>query len=261
MRPMPVLAALLVLCLPSAPACIKVISPNLPSASHQLVIIGQVNNTTGPYTVSVTRTVDIANATNDFPPVSGARVVITDSIASLADTLSETSPGMYTTHTLQGIPGHRYGLTVLTGGVTYTAFSVMPQPVSLDSAQLIERPADPPNVMLYFQDPATGSSHFYQFTEALNNSPIDAVFVFSDRLSHGRYISEELINHRLSSMPGDVFTVSMYCVDSSVYTYLNTLSGASGDGAVGAPANPITNLSGGALGYFSAQTVTTRTLY
>ena len=112
--------------------CKKVIQVNLNDAAPQIVIYGEVTDLPGPYQVSITKTVNFS-ATNNFPPVSGALVTITDD-KGLNDSLSETVPGIYNTHTFwQGKPGNTYTLSVQGSGKTYTAISLMPQSVPLDS--------------------------------------------------------------------------------------------------------------------------------
>ena len=61
---------------------------------------------------------------------------------------------------------------------------------------------------------------------------------------------------------GDQVTVDMLCLDPAVYKYWYSLDrGATGGGISGAtPANPVTNISGGALGYFSAHTLQSKTM-
>jgi hypothetical protein len=62
---------------------------------------------------------------------------------------------------------------------------------------------------------------------------------------------------------GTTLTLQMNCIDKAVYNYLNELQQISGGGSgfsSQAPANPTTNISGGALGYFSANTVTSKTV-
>jgi hypothetical protein len=48
----------------------------------------------------------------------------------------------------------------------------------------------------------------------------------------------------------------MNCVDKNVYDYFFTLSGVTGNNGfqTATPANPVSNISNGALGYFSAHT-------
>ena len=57
---------------------------------------------------------------------------------------------------------------------------------------------------------------------------------------------------------GDVVTVEMHSVDQSIYDYFFSLEQTIEQSAA-TPANPVSNIQGGALGYFSAHTVQTKT--
>ena len=60
---------------------------------------------------------------------------------------------------------------------------------------------------------------------------------------------------------GDTVTIEMLGIDEAVYKYWYSLHFNGGDGGnIATPANPVTNVSGGALGYFSAQTVDRKTV-
>jgi hypothetical protein len=56
---------------------------------------------------------------------------------------------------------------------------------------------------------------------------------------------------------GDTLEVKMYCVDKNIYNYFFSLGQITGNNSFNSasPANPNSNLSNGALGYFSAHTV------
>ncbi len=106
-----------------------------------------------------------------------------------------------------------------------------------------------------FQDPA-GIANYYTFTEYVNGQAIDQTFNFSDRLSDGKYIRRQLFNDSSYINPGDQVIIEMHCVDSQVWQYFNTLGQAKGNNSQAVtPANPLSNISNNALGYFSAQTV------
>jgi hypothetical protein len=255
---------LILLCLLTGPACKKVIQVNLKDATPQIVIEGEITNNPGPYQVQITQSVDFS-ATNTFPPVTGASVQITDSTTGLVAILSETDPGIYTTNFLQGTPRHTYNLQVITGGVTYTATSTMPRPVPLDSVTFTQN-ADfnnklDINAVVNFQDPP-GLGNYYQFIEEVNSRLIPDIFVFEDRLSDGRYIQEPLFNDSSYLQQRDTLLLKMYCIDEATYNYFNTLINVAGNNNFQAatPANPISNISNGALGYFSAHTSIQRSL-
>ena len=251
---------LFILCLVGL-SCQKIVTLKLGTTTPQLAIQGDVNDGPGPYTVTLGQSVDFY-ANNTFPPVSGATVAITDVTAGVADTLSETSPGIYTTHILSGADGHTYSLYVLSGGVAYTATSTIPTPpVVLDSVTFSStgRRGNGQNIspIPNFQDPSTGD-HYYQFVLYGNGVQVPKTYVFSDRLSHGRYIHEPLGTDTSDVQSGQELRVDLYCIDMDVYTYLNELSqitdiGAQSENA--APANPTSNIAGGCLGFFSAHTV------
>ena len=137
----------------------------------------------------------------------------------------------------------------------------MPLPVSLDSvsfSQLSGFGNKQIDAIANFQDPA-GVKNYYQFVEFVNGTQITKdIFVFSDRLSDGKYINETLYNDTSYLFQGDEVKVNMYCIDENVYNYFYQLVQSGGTGAfstTASPANPTSNISNGSLGYFSAHTV------
>lgn len=242
--------------------CKKVIDVKLKNAGGQIVISGEVNNKRGPYKVSISRSVDFA-ADNNFPGISGAKVIITGN--GITDTLSENEPGNYYTHNLEGKPGKSYSLFVSLEGKEYTATSVMPQPVHLDSITFLVGAKNDLYAVANFQDPPD-VSNYYQFTELVNGERLNngrGNSVFSDRLSDGRYIRALLYDDSSDIKTGVTLTIEMKCVDRAVYNYLNQLllvSTNSSGFASPSPANPTSNISGGALGYFSANTITSKSV-
>ncbi len=241
-------------------SCKKVIQVNLNDAAPQIVIFGEVTDLPGPYQVSITKTVNFS-ATNNFPPVSGAKVMITDD-KGLIDSLSETAPGIYNTHTFwQGIPGNTYTLSVLSSGKTYTAISVMPQAVPLDSISFQENQnfsrKNTISVVPYFQDPP-GIVNYYQFAEFVNDTPLNKTYIMDDRLSDGKYFNLPLYDDSVHIYAGDLVTLYMYSIDADVYNYLNEMQMNSNSAQSLTPANPDTNLSNGALGIFTVHTVVSK---
>ena len=253
---------LILLSLLTLTGCKKIISVSLKNAESQLVITGEVNNLPGPYKVTVAKSVNFTSD-NTFPPVSGAVVTITGN--GVTDTLEEKDPGNYFTHKLTGQPGERYSLSVLVNGKYYTAASVMPRPVSLDSLTFILGRSNDIYPIANFQDPA-GVDNYYQFIEFANGKKFNngrGNSVFEDRLSDGRYIKRTLYDDSNDVKSGIILKVQMKCIDKAVFTYLNELLQISGNGggfSSPAPANPDSNISGGALGYFSANTVSSQTV-
>ncbi len=246
-------------------SCKKTVTLNLNTAPAQIVIEGEVTSQPGPYTVTISQSVGFYTD-NTFPPVSGASVIISDSTLGIADSLTETvsGTGIYATHSLQGIPGHIYTLSVTSQQQNYKATSTMPMPIPLDSisfSQLSGFGNNQISAVANFQDPP-GVKNYYQFVEFVNGAQITKdIFVFEDRLSDGKYISNTLYNDTSYLFQGDEVKVNMYCIDENVYNYFYQLMQSGGTGAfntTASPANPASNISNGSLGYFSAHTVSSQ---
>jgi hypothetical protein len=245
-------------------ACQKVVNLNLDKAPPQLVIEGNVTDGADPDTVRILRSVNFY-ADNSFPAVSGASVNISDN-TGVTDRLTESSPGIYITHTLKGAPGNTYKLSVTLNDTTYTATSTMPQPVNLDSITFTTTSVFRKGritAIANFQDPP-GIKNYYRFETWINGAPFTKnFFLFDDRLSDGRYIQWNLRMDSAYLSQGDIVRVNMYCVDENDYNYFFQLDRSTGGGTFNtnaSPANPATNLSNGAYGYFSAHTVRSRTV-
>ena len=244
-------------------ACKKIVTLKLNNVPAAIVIQGEVTNQPGPYFVTISSPVDFY-ADNNFPPVSGAAVVITDEGTGLSDTLTEINPGTYATHQLTGVPEQTYRLLVTAGGTNYTAVSTMPAVVNLDSVTFVANSGfgrKRISAVANFHDPV-GVKNYYQFIEYLNGVRLKKeLFLFDDRLSDGRYIQYTLFNDSSYLQPGSAVSVDMQCLDSAVYNYffqLFTSGGAGSFNTSASPANPTSNISNGAFGYFSAHTVSTK---
>jgi hypothetical protein len=246
-------------------SCKKIVTLKLNNVPAAIVIQGNVTDEAGPYYVAISQPVDFY-ADNSFPPVSGAAVTISNSEGQ-RDSLIEVSPGTYATNFLQGAPGDTYRLSVTAQGENYTASSTMPATVNLDSVTFEENRGFGQtriSAVANFQDPA-GVRNYYQFVEYLNGQQLTKdLFVFDDRLSDGRYINYTLFNDTSYLHLGDEVRVDLYCIDSAVYNYFYQLLQSGGAGSFNtsaSPANPTSNISNGAYGYFSAHTVSSQSEY
>lgn len=241
-----------------AGGCKKVIQVDLNSASPQIVIEGNVTNAPGPYFVRITRTVDFS-ADNTFPPVTNAMVRLTDTTNGISELLTQTDSGVYQSLEVGGVSYHTYLLQVTIDGEEYTATSTMPEMVNLDSITFAQNIGFDNkleiNAVAGFQDPL-GVRNYYQFTESVNRRQIPDIFVFEDNLSDGKYIRYPLFNDSAYLQPGDTLTLTMNCIDKNIYNYFFTLMNVAGNNDFQnvTPANPLSNFSNGALGYFSAHT-------
>ena len=250
-------AACIVLLLTVFGACKKVITVNLNSSSPRYVVEGNITDQAPPYQLTITRSVNF-DEDNVFPTVSGAVVVITDVTANQADTLKETTPGNYKTNILTGTPGHTYKLYVNANNNIFTASSTMPTLVTLDSLYTQPSPFGgnhPQLVPLYFDPVMKGN--YYHFTEIKNDTVTDAVYIRSDRLINGQVVKTTLGGDGLDH--GDNITLTLECIDSSAYQYFYSLLQTKDQNSA-TPANPISNMTGGCMGYFSAHTASSKSI-
>ena len=235
-------------------SCQKVIELKLSTSPSQIVIQGNVYDQPGPYTINITKSVGF-DQSNVYPAVTGASVTISDNVGN-TEVLNEKSPGNYSTTSLQGVPGRTYNLSVNTNGQTYNASSTMPYPVSIDNIYFAKSPFGKDQLLtVKFLDPAN-AVNYYRLVELINNDRQQRFSVASDRLYQGNpiiFTFPAQDDNDIKLVTGDQITVWLESIDKNVYEYFRT---ARRDGSQStSPANPVSNISGGVLGYFSASSV------
>lgn len=245
-------------------ACQKVINIDLNTASPNIVIEGIIDNSQGPYRVKLSKTGSYFNQPV-LPPVSGAQVIISDNIGTI-DTLTEDSTGLYFTHKIKGIPGRSYNLNVLSEKVSYTASSTMMDAVYIDSLglEIVQRISfgarnrRDSSLNIYFKDPPD-QKNFYRIKFYENNVFHSTNYrLYDDEYTNGEEISLN-VGH---AVIGDTDKIELISLDRATYDYYRTLRDILDINPIfgSTPANPNTNLSQGALGYFAALAITTKTL-
>lgn len=256
-----VLFSVLLLILFAFSACQKVIDIDLNAVKSKIVIEAEITDQPGPYTFKITKTANF-NESNNFPAVSGASVKISDN-AGNSETLTETTPGIYVTTTFQGIPGRTYFLEITSEGTTYTSSSKMPEATSIDTL-LTQTSFFGGGKMLnaYFKDSA-GISNYYRLLQTVNNTLKKNITIIEDNFQDGETITSSFLSFGADSLSiGDTIKIFLQSIDKATYEYFRTLSMLTGGGGPpsDAPANPISNITNGALGYFSAYAVRTKTI-
>lgn len=239
-------------------SCKKIVQIDTQSAPPQIVIEGKINNRDQNQTIIISKTIAYDSVGN-YPTLSGANVTVTDSRGNMY-TFLEIAPGIYM-HRMQGVSGRTYKLSVKLNGQTYTATSTMPKPVMLDSIGVITNNffnKERINPIIYFTDPKD-ETNYYHFNLFVNNKISKRTYATNDRLTNGnvnqiQFFYDDNDNETLKT--GDKITVEMECTDKAIYEYWYALVQQAGNGPnQGAtPANPTSNISNNALGYFSANT-------
>jgi hypothetical protein len=247
--------------------CQKVINVDLNEAEPQIVIEGLINDRDGPYKVTISKSGSYFYQPI-FPAVSGAEVIITDNTGT-TDTLKETKPGIYFTSKTHGIPGRTYTLRVKSENKEYTGSSTLHSNVPVDSLILVKdlsthfyfggdpRNRDRIELHCLFRDPE--EKNFYRIKVIINDTINDeSYWLYDDQYTNGEY-TELSVAHVTA---GDIAIVEIVSLDQQTYWYYRTLANVLYANPVfgSTPANPNTNLDNGALGYFGACAVSTKTI-
>jgi hypothetical protein len=249
----PILAATIILL--AASSCQKVVDLKLDSAATQIVIEGNITNVRGPQFVTVSQSVPFTNS-NTFPPVSGAAVTINDNKGNVYK-LIESPAGTYVVSNLLGKPGTTYTLTVQINGNTYSASSTMPAPVFFQPLSYTDDTfkKDSKLISIHYQDPANIPNQ-YRFIMNVNGIQVKTIFDTDDTFTDGGMVDIDLYQSDFKIKTGDNVTVEEQGIDRNIFNYWFSLSQQQDNGAGGGttPSNPPSNISNGALGYFSAHT-------
>ncbi|MHB8207037.1 DUF4249 domain-containing protein [Mucilaginibacter sp.] len=245
-------------------SCQKVIDLKLNNAPSQIVIEANITDQDGPQYVTITKSVPFTT-TNNFPTVTGAVVTLNDG-AGGQFRFNEVHPGLYILYPFHGgVYGRTYTITVKKRDTTYTAQSTMPTiSVSLDSvtAKLnVFGKSNLRTIAVSYQDPSNITNQ-YLFVLFVNSNEAGTIFTNDDSFTDGRYVKEDLFQNDIDVHPGDTASVNMECIDKNVYQYWYTLSQQQANGAGGGvtPSNPPSNFNNNALGYFSAHTITGKSI-
>lgn len=248
-----------------ATSCEKEVDIKLDDVEKKYVIEGTVTDREGGTHVWVSQTKNFSED-NSRVGVSGAIVEITDGHTTY--TLEEKEKGRYSAPELKGAVGDTYQLTVRVGAEEFTGHSTIPTNVPMDSLYisrefLFDEIENLPTID--YRDPE-GERNYYRFVLYVNDMKKRDIFAFDDDLTDGNAQSVRLFylgddaddedprNDKIKS--GDHVRVQMLCTDDAVFKYFYSLAeGASGTPNGAIPANPVSNIEGGALGYFSAHTI------
>lgn len=247
--------------------CQKVINVDLNEAAPRIVIEGLINDRHVPYSVTITKSGSYFNQPV-LPSVSGADVTITDN-AGTTDTLREATPGIYLTSRIRGTPGRTYTLKVISDNREYSGTSTMLSHVDIDSLKLVKSEFQrfdfggntqheiPMEIHCFFKDP--DEKNFYRI-KVLKNDSINTqnYRLYDDQYTNGR--ETELRVARAEA--GVTFRVELLSIDKQTYEYYRTLDDLLFTNPFfgSTPANPNNNLSNGALGYFGAVAISSKTI-
>ncbi len=255
MRNLQLIAGLaLILC--GAVSCQKVIEIKPNAFTQRYVIEGELTDAPGPHSVKVTRTRSVSDD-NSFETVDDAQVIIADQTSGDTDTLQLSAAGEYRTVRITGAAGHTYQLRVRIGSEVFTAASTIPA-AAVDIDSMYVSKSDFGNdyyVTPVFTDPV-GRGNYYRLKQWVNNRLIRGSWLRNDNARDGQIYTSALRyqtdgdNSDPAIQNGDSIRVELQSISKQTYDYYRTLNDVTGYSFT-TPANPLSNISGGALGVFA----------
>jgi hypothetical protein len=243
-------------------SCTKVVDINLNDAAPKIIIEGGLSDIPASCSVKVSKTVNF-DQPNDFPPVTGAVVTITEDFGDKT-ALTEISAGLYKADLYRGISGKTYTVSVTAEGKTYTASSKMAYPTAIDtiipervSWERFGKTETLNYVIIKYQDPKF-QDNYYRFIEKINSTISTDIMIDNDILRDGNVINQQIYSENPLVQEGDTITIYLQTIEKDIYNYFEQLRQVTSQdrgGQPAAPANPTSNFNNGALGYFSAHAV------
>lgn len=240
-------------------SCEKIVDLDLRTIDPRLVIDATMQEG-NPCIVYLNLTQDYYN-NEKSPTVSGGIITLSDDTGN-TETLVEIVPGVYTSQEMIGMSNETYTLNVSVKGKTYTAKSTLMETVPIDSLYTYNIEIGKEHFYspaIIFQDPV-GAENYYYSKVFVNGRRLSTVYLSNDEYKNGKIMNDVLFYDRADNNDddleiGDEIKVEMRTIDKGAYDYLLSMSYSV---AAGGATNPISNFSGGVLGWFSAYGLSTR---
>lgn len=253
-------------------SCTERIEIELDSTYTRLVVYGEITTEAKAHQVRLSKSADYFS-NQPAPPVENASVRINYDDQSLV--LQENEPGIYETPSdFFGIPGKTYSLVINNVDIDedgeteeYAAESFLPSVGKLDSITLKYTENSffsGWEVQVWAWDPAD-VKNFYAFKSikngVLQSDTLTEIIVQSDDFFDGNYtfgITSQFLDdskENEKALPGDTITFQLDGITEDYFVFiLEAQAEAFGSNPLfsGPPANVVSNISNGAIGYFTA---------
>lgn len=239
-------------------SCEEIIDVELRDAEPKIVIEANLSDIpNAQQIVKVTRTVPF-KSDSAIENVKGAIVFITERESNTQYSYTELTPGVYAPSQLFIAQQEKsYTLTVSIDGITYESTAKTPKKVFLDSVSITKitlLDETRQYVKTHYQDMA-GEANYYRYIVKWNDIPYKEFFVENDRFTEGRYVNNVIYTGDPKIEKGDKIDVEFQNITPEIYRYFFAITQISGGGGPPvAGGNPESNISNGALGYFSVHT-------
>jgi hypothetical protein len=244
-------------------ACEEVVEIDVNQSPPQLVVDGLLTDEDTFHTVRISTTANFNGESGQV--ITGAAVQVRDNLGNIFNyihnpTGADSLNGMYySEQKFAGVTGRVYDLEVLINELTLTATDTLLPITEIDSLVIREDPFADPNdkngrfyqVLLYAAEPQeTRDFYYFRFYRDSVIVADNSVFAFDD----------EPLGDRLDGLPspvnfaeGEYASVEIYSLSREQFVFYSDLGNLlNSDGGMFSPppANPRSNIRGGALGLF-----------
>jgi len=253
-----------------ATSCTEPFPMNTKTTYTRLVIYGEISTDTTVHRVYLSKSADYFS-NKPVEKISGALVTITDGTVITQLQESSTEAGTYETGAnFYGVPGHTYKLLVeqvdLLGNGSYvsdSASSYLPNPIPIDSVQVAKEDfyTEGWAVKLFAQDPEE-EGNCYAFKAYINGKldtdTLSNITTTDDKLFNGKQTNGIIVffYEELNKVEDtDTVTLEMMTINRNYMNFLLSVQTAvQGSNPLfsGPPANISTNFKNGAMGFFTA---------
>ncbi len=237
-------------------SCEKVIDVDLNDAAPEIVIEANLSNSTNMGEVFLSKTGSYFGESS-IGKISDALVTVEDEFGNRFD-FEEVEAGYYKTEKIIIEDEISYRLSVDVEGKKYESVSKLNPVVVMDSLAFFYDDGfafldGGYIVKVYFVDPPD-QKNYYRIKIFENDTLVneaDELILFDDRLINGQTLEVALQGFLFE--PEDTIAVQLISLDEGAYEYYKTFQELTNvNPGSAAPANPTSNISNNALGFFSA---------
>ncbi|NGF56676.1 DUF4249 domain-containing protein [Parapedobacter sp. SGR-10] len=246
MRILVYLLSVFLVCMSS---CEELIHVDLNTGDPRYVIEADLDNISSTQTIRVSQTVAF-NADKASEPIDDAQVEVKSS-GGQRYVFYPMGDGYYQNANFTPKPNSTYYLSVKIDDEVFTATEVMQPFINVDSIGSLEETIFNEtnySVLVKFSDPL-GQADYYKYLVSINQQPFRFFQAYSDKYNDGLYVTHQLTDFTKPFALGDSILVRRQIITKPVFDYWNQIQMLNPGSA--APANPKSNISNGAFGYFS----------
>lgn len=213
-------------------SCEKVIEVDLETAAPRLVIDASIDwekSTTGN-TQKIKLTTTTAYYNNQFPVVSGADIVVSNSTNTIFNFIETPGTGEYICTNFLPVIGETYTLKIVLNGETYTASETLMSTANIEAN--IEQDdtggmaGDEVEIVYYYQDNGA-TNNYYIYSNKVPQMAFPQYGVEDDENNQGG-LTPVYYSHK-DLKPGDVVNIKLYGISKRYYDYFRKLLNASGN--------------------------------